>query len=664
MKIATYKLTNLGAGNHILRAKATDGTLVSAFSNVISYSRVAVHTAVLNCSTNAPTAVSIGKSLTASFLTHGGDYANYTFATGTILVKMDDGTGTLQDITSTAWSYGTGSDGREIGIVQIENVTGTVYISVTAGAVAKQKLTTPVLTDLSADGVCKFSFPNDTRAYAYKVFVDGTEQGYGTKWTAELAGGVYTVTMNDSCFPTAKTYSITAQAYSQDGTYQDSDISAPITFTKVESQGYYITFANIAYDETISEHVFIQINGEGNWIDLDNLGSLEEYNNVRFFKIYYVPNGTVTMALLNNDGSYPDMEDPSLSPFDITSATSVDTAMTIPVTEGNTDFIVTVFATSAFKQINLFKLDSVNYSSIAQANINKVYTIKDTTLSSGSTNYIQAIKKNTSGGTAIWMTQAVTDATSYLTVNADSSNETTIVFRGEYISSTNTFESHNYIALEGDTAATVADFANFTADSNANLVVNYYTICFVENTLISTKNGDKFVQDISYDDDILVWNFDEGKLDYAKPIFIKQEQTADSYWHVTDEDGKTVNLVGSNGKSHRLYNKRTHLFEYPQDIPECKCEEIHESVKYYNIITAYHFNCFANGILTSNRYSNMLYPITDEMKYDKTVKHTNTCKREQFDFLTDDEFEKLRLSEMEYSDEMRDYAKRFFTLKR
>ena len=136
MKIATYKLTNLGAGNHILRAKATDGTLVSAFSNVISYSRVAVHTAVLNCSANAPTAVSIGKSLTASFLTHGGDYANYTFATGTILVKMDDGTGTLQDITSTAWSYSTGSDGREIGIVQIENVTGTVYIAVTAGAEA------------------------------------------------------------------------------------------------------------------------------------------------------------------------------------------------------------------------------------------------------------------------------------------------------------------------------------------------------------------------------------------------------------------------------------------------------------------------------------------------------------------------------------------------
>lgn len=219
----------------------------------------------------------------------------------------------------------------------------------------------------------------------------------------------------------------------------------------------------------------------------------------------------------------------------------------------------------------------------------------------------------------------------------------------------------NYIALEGTQKATGDDMAKYPFGTDAAFADWQ---CFVENTLISTKNGNKFVQDITYDDDILVWNFDEGKLDYAKPIFIKQEQTSDSYWRVTDEDGKTVNLVGSNGKSHRLYNKRTYLFEYPQDIPECKCEEIHESVKYYNILTEYHFNCFANSILTSKRYSNMLYPITDEMKYDKTVKHTNTCKREQFGFLTDDEFEKLRLSEMEYSDDMRDEVKRFFTLKR
>ena len=437
----------------------------------------------------------------------------------------------------------------------------------------------------------------------------------------------------------------------------DSEFSHEIEYTKVSSQGYYITFANIAYDETISEHVFIQINGEGNWIDLDNLGNLEEYNNVKFFKIYYVPNGTVTMALLNNDGSYPDIENPSLSPFNITSAISVDTAMTIPVTEGNTDFIVTVFATSAFKQIQLIKILNDTYSAIGAAKTSKIYTIKDLEHTGIMTIYYSATYSK-------WLSDNTGSLS--LRVDNDASNASTIVFDAIiYDSPSGSSLSYSkYIALEGDNAATESDFNSFTATDDANLVIYHTFLCFAENTLISTKSGDKFVQDITYDDDILVWNFDEGKLDYAKPIFIKQEQTSDSYWHVTDEDGKTVNLVGSNGKSHRLYNKRTHLFEYPQDIPECKCEEIHESVKYYNIITAYHFNCYANGILTSARYSNMLYPITDEMTYDKTVKHTNTCKREQFDFLTDEEFEKLRLSEMEFTEGMRTKIQQFWQLKK
>ena len=317
------------------------------------------------------------------------------------------------------------------------------------------------------------------------------------------------------------------------------------------------------------------------------------------------------------------------------------------------------YTSSAFKQIQLIKILNDTYSAIGAAKTNKIYTIKDLEQTGSAELYYDATNSR-------WDYSLVDYGDLRLDVNFDASNASTIVFRASLydLASGSSLSYSKYIALEGDNAATMSDLNSFTATDDANFVTYHTYICFAENTLISTKNGEKFVQDITYDDDILVWNFDEGKLDYAKPIFIKQEQTANSYWHVTDEDGKTVNLVGSNGKSHRLYNKRTHLFEYPQDIPECKCEEIHESVKYYNIITAYHFNCFANGILTSNRYSNMLYPITDEMKYDKTVKHTNTCKREQFNFLTDDEFKKLRLSEMEYSDEMRDYAKRFFTLKK
>ena len=296
-----------------------------------------------------------------------------------------------------------------------------------------------------------------------------------------------------------------------------------------------------------------------------------------------------------------------------------------------------------FTQVILQKSTNGNYSLLSHMDNSKIYSIyTGSTYSSGYFYYDTSWKCSNSN------------------YYIKSSTDTSVEF--SYYNGTNIIEWTANIVLMGDSPATVEDFNRFEF-LNSNFADRYMP-CFTENTLISTKNGAKKVHDITYNDDILVWNFDEGKLDYAKPIFIKQEQTSDSYWHVTDEDGKTVNLVGSSGKSHRLYNKRTHLFEYPQDIPECKCEEIHESVKYYNIVTAYHFNCFANGILTSKRYSNMLYPITDEMKYDKSIKHINCCQRNQFPFLTDHEFDALRLSEMEFTEGMRTEIQQFWQLKK
>lgn len=296
-----------------------------------------------------------------------------------------------------------------------------------------------------------------------------------------------------------------------------------------------------------------------------------------------------------------------------------------------------------FTQVVLQKSTNGDYSLLSRMDNNKIYSIyTGSTYSSGYFYYDTSWKCSNSN------------------YYIKSSTDTSVEF--SYYNGTNIIEWTANIVLMGDSPATVEDFNRFES-LNSNFA-DRYAPCLAENTHIWTDSGIKKVQHVTYDDNILVWNFDEGKLDYAKPIFIKQEQTSDSYWHVTDEDGKTVNLVGSNGKSHRLYNKRTHLFEYPQDIPECKCEEIHESVKYYNIVTAYHFNCYANGILTSKRYSNMLYPITDEMKYDKSIKHINCCQRNQFPFLTDHEFDALRLSEMEFTEGMRTEIQQFWQLKK
>ena len=100
---------------------------------------------------------------------------------------------------------------------------------------SKIKLTTPILTDLSTTDICKFSFPNDSRAYAYRVYVDGVEMGYSLNWSATLEDDVYTVTMNNNSFPDYKTYSITVQAYSNNEQYENSDISSPLSWTKATS---------------------------------------------------------------------------------------------------------------------------------------------------------------------------------------------------------------------------------------------------------------------------------------------------------------------------------------------------------------------------------------------------------------------------------------------
>ena len=421
---------------------------------------------------------------TASITNGTMSWNSITNADGYIVNAVKDGATQSKSVTETsinlsAWLTEAGTYSLTV------KASGYGYImSEESAAVAytiQNNLATPTIA-MNADGKT-LEITDVENATSYDVYVDGTMK-------TNVASAPNTTTVDLSTLSDISDGAHTVKVKAKANGYIDSEFSNEVSYTKAASQGYYITFANIAYDETISEHVFIQINGEGNWIDLDNLGSLEEYHNVKFFKIYYVPNGTVSMALLNNDGSYPDMEDPSLSPFNITSATSVDTAMTIPVTEGNTDFIVTVFATSAFKQINLFKLDSVHYSSIAQANINKVYTIKDTTMSRSEigVNYIGVLRKNTSGGAPIWTTDTVSGTISLELTISDSTNETTIVFRAnKALPPYSGYQHDNYIALEGDTAATVADFANFTADSNANLVMGLYPHTNKERLQVCTR---------------------------------------------------------------------------------------------------------------------------------------------------------------------------------
>lgn len=163
--------------------------------------------------------------------------------------------------------------------------------------------------------------------------------------------------------------------------------------------------------------------------------------------------------------------------------------------------------------------------------------------------------------------------------------------------------------------------------------------CMIEGTQITLADGSKkAIENIAYDDELLVWNFYEGKFDKAKPVWIKPEEITDEYCLVEFSNGAEVGFVGpgeqmretDGGRGyHRIFNKEAGAFTYvgteetpigtetfadDNSFPTVVSQKIiKEKVKFYNIITDKHFNIFANGILTSCRLSNM-YRI-ENMKY-------------------------------------------------
>ena len=182
--------------------------------------------------------------------------------------------------------------------------------------------------------------------------------------------------------------------------------------------------------------------------------------------------------------------------------------------------------------------------------------------------------------------------------------------------------------------------------------------CIVEGSLVTLADGStKPIEEITYDDELLTWNFDEGKLEARKPCWIMQPGTSPKYWHTVLSDGTEINLVGAKHNSHRFFNAEQgkfiyannfdlgneHTFKQDGSMPiVVSCEPMTDrTVKYYNMMTEHNIGFFANGILVGNRFSNM-YPIKDMkfVKYDKSLNN-----REDYPEVPDRIFYGLRIAE-------------------
>lgn len=160
-------------------------------------------------------------------------------------------------------------------------------------------------------------------------------------------------------------------------------------------------------------------------------------------------------------------------------------------------------------------------------------------------------------------------------------------------------------------------------------IVEYW--CLAAGTKILLANGsEKNIEDIGYNDELLVWNFDEGRFDKAKPFWIKRKETAPYFWNIKLDDGTSISACGPKG--HEFFSVDKQDFVYGDELAghtvlksdggtaRCVSSTLVEGeVDMYNLMTEKHIDCFANGVLAGCSLCKNLYR-TEDLKFVKEQK--------------------------------------------
>lgn len=213
----------------------------------------------------------------------------------------------------------------------------------------------------------------------------------------------------------------------------------------------------------------------------------------------------------------------------------------------------------------------------------------------------------------------------------------------------------NTIAYVMSDGTTGSSNATINLDGRSLFVTEWYVPCLIAGTKILLADGtQKNIEDITYDDSLVVWDFCNGKMSTSKPIWIsKQTHKASFHYKAGFESGRELKMTGKFG--HRGFSKTKETFEY---LPNCvndiiatsdgedrlvECQKVDEEVDFYNIITEDHFNLYANKVLTSCRLNNYRKFNIADMKFAKPARKYHN--RNDFKGISDSWIDGLHLCE-------------------
>ena len=193
--------------------------------------------------------------------------------------------------------------------------------------------------------------------------------------------------------------------------------------------------------------------------------------------------------------------------------------------------------------------------------------------------------------------------------------------------------NYNYNNRSGAlTVYNVTDDLNISGATTGN-------VCLIEGTKILLANNTyKNIEDIKYDDLLMVWNYETGKLTKEYPIWMEQEKVSNSYTKIYFNDGSNIGVVGAHSFFSRDYNEFVSVDDKEKfhinsrilklnnnklkEVKVTKIEKINKKVKYYFVASTRYWNIISNDFITTDGYTDIsnLYKFNKNITWDKNRK--------------------------------------------
>ena len=196
--------------------------------------------------------------------------------------------------------------------------------------------------------------------------------------------------------------------------------------------------------------------------------------------------------------------------------------------------------------------------------------------------------------------------------------------------------------ISGNASLNINDFT--INDSNITIKVTA-TSCIVSGTLITLADGSKkVIDDITYEDEILVFNHETGKWDVSRMLFITHEDEGFKEYETITlhfSNNYSITIVAEHGFydmdlmryvfinknniesfiGHKFYSAELVNNELDIDYIELLSYEIKtEYTKIYCPVTAYHMNSFNNGLLAMPNFPYGAEGLVNIFEYDDDLK--------------------------------------------